>query len=272
MQKRVDDRPFRIGPLGPVLCAECGQSLMRRPINPKTLLPIKHFFCGFDCKAAWQRRRKPVDETWLRQKYLVERVDCTQIAKLVGRNSKQVWQWLKGYGIPTRPRGALGGGAPTAWKKGQPSAFKGRSQPRGAASPHWKGGCTPDRQAFIASDAWRVAVRRVYGRANKTCERCGITQPKAALAGFKMHVHHIVPFAFERVRAAPANLALLCAPCHRFVHSAKNGDREFLPPFGVMYLTTEAGALRPIRINYRPTQEMQLPSWLLDGGRNAEAR
>ena len=29
-------------------------------------------------------------------------------------------------------------------------------------------------------------------------------------------------------RANPANLVLLCAPCHRFVHSKNNAEGEFL--------------------------------------------
>jgi len=41
----------------------------------------------------------------LYQKYVVERLSTYDIAKLVHRDPKQVYWWLKGYDIPTRPRG-----------------------------------------------------------------------------------------------------------------------------------------------------------------------
>jgi predicted HNH restriction endonuclease len=43
------------------------------------------------------------------------------------------------------------------------------------------------------------------------------------------HVHHIVSFQVAELRAVVSNLALLCAACHRWVHSAANVDRAFLP-------------------------------------------
>lgn len=62
-------------------------------------------FCSLRCKGEWQKTQKPVNEAWLRQKYLVEGLSTYGIAKLVGRNPKQVYEWLVGYGIPTRQRG-----------------------------------------------------------------------------------------------------------------------------------------------------------------------
>ena len=44
----------------------------------------------------------------------------------------------------------------------------------------------------------------------------------------KLHVHHIVSFAEEEYRVDPDNLVLLCVKCHRFVHSKKNIEREFI--------------------------------------------
>jgi len=205
---------------------------------------------------------KPVDEVWLRQKYLVERLDCNAISKIVGRNPKQVWQWLKGYGIPTRPRGANGGAEPHCWKKGQPSAFKGHSQLKGPESPFWQGGITPERQAFYASDEWKAVVKKVYARDSKRCRRCGITQEHGKLAGFKMHVHHIYPFAVQPSRTKLSNLVLLCNPCHNFVHSRENGTRQFLPPFGFLYVSNPDGSQRKIRCSYWPKQEMIIPAWL----------
>jgi len=211
-----------------VKCSECTSDIRRRPINPNTGKPIKNFFCGFQCKAAWQRRQKPVDENWLRQKYLTEGIDCTAISKIVGRNSKQVWQWLKGYGIPTRPRGGDGDIAPHRWTKGQVSPFKGKVGLRGAKSPAWQGGISPERQSFYASDDWKAALKIVFGRDKKTCQRCHIDQRQSRINGYKIHVHHIVGFKNKDLRCEPANLVLLCKPCHLFVHSRANINKEFL--------------------------------------------
>lgn len=62
-------------------------------------------FCSLACKGKWQKTQKPVDESWLREKYLVDKLSTYGIAKLVNRNPKEVYNWLVGYGIPTRQRG-----------------------------------------------------------------------------------------------------------------------------------------------------------------------
>ena len=41
----------------------------------------------------------------MRQKYLDEGLGTYEIGKLVNRNPKQVYHWLRGYGIPMRARG-----------------------------------------------------------------------------------------------------------------------------------------------------------------------
>ena len=79
-------------------CQQCGAEVRRRGKKIGR-------FCSTKCKAEWQRTQKPVDEAWLRQKYIVEELSTYKIAKLVGRNPKQVYEWLVGYGIPTRQRG-----------------------------------------------------------------------------------------------------------------------------------------------------------------------
>jgi hypothetical protein len=162
----------------------------------------------------------------LEQKYVTEGLDCTAIAKLVGRNSKRVWEWLKDDGIPTRKRGSYSG-TTVGFKKGEPSAFLGKVQKRGPDSPHWQGGITPERQAFYASDEWRAVSIQVYARDNKCCQRCGISQSAAARYDTKLHIHHIVGFRVKALRAALSNLVLLCRPCHLFVHSKQNTNQEF---------------------------------------------
>lgn len=215
----------KLGPVCDVTCAECAAPLRRRLINPNTLQSIKQFFCGFDCKAAWQRRARPVTREWLEQKYIVEKLDCGAIAKLVKRNSKRIWEWLRDDGIPTRPRGALT--SKSGFIKGEPSRFLGHKQKSGPDSPHWQGGITPQRQALYASDEWRMAVKIVYARDRKSCRRCGVPQKISALMGMKMHVHHIVGFRVKELRTVVSNLILLCKSCHLFVHSKRNVNHDF---------------------------------------------
>lgn len=206
----------------PVACAECEIPLQRRLLHPKTKAPINRFFCNHVCKGSWQKRAQPVSREWLIQKYSIECLDCVEIGRLVGRDPKSVWNWLKGWGIPTRARG---GAENSPFKKGQPSLFLGHKQKRGAASPHWRGGVTPERQAFNASPEWKEAIGHVYARAGKQCQRC--TKPAVGQrSGF--HVHHGVPFTVREKRLDLDNLFLLCPDCHRFVHSRKNVGKEFI--------------------------------------------
>lgn len=186
---------------------------------------------------------------WLQQRYVTDGLDCAQIGALVGRDPKTVWAWLRHYAIPTRPRGShdklpkdgrgfrgrnhtadyrarlselsiAQGRVPFDPAVGPPMRGK-----RGSETSNWKGGATPERQAFYASSEWREACRAVWHRADARCERCcedsrDRNQP--------FHVHHIVSFANRALRATVSNLALLCRPCHHFVHSAKNTNRDFI--------------------------------------------
>lgn len=103
-------------------------------------------------------------------------------------------------------------------------AMKGRT---GANHPSWKGGVTPERQAFYASPEWREACCAVWHRADAQCERCTADHRDHSQRG-SFHVHHIVSFAVRELRASVSNLALLCRDCHLFVHSKKNVTGEFL--------------------------------------------
>ena len=62
-------------------------------------------FCSLNCKGIWQHQQLPVTKEWLEQKYILEGMSTYQIANLVHRNPKRVYEWLKEAGIPTRSRG-----------------------------------------------------------------------------------------------------------------------------------------------------------------------
>lgn len=236
----------------PVQCAECGAALLRRPLRPKDGRPIGHFYCAMPCKAAWQRRQKPVAAEWLRQKYEVEGLSANDIAEIVGRDPKRVWEWLRDVGVQTRKRGTNpnvhfkpGVGTFAGQRHSEATKAKLRQirradgrYPRkqdgspamrgvtGAAHPNWQGGITPERQAFYASRQWKDACRTVWGRAGGTCERCGHRHVRHF--GRTMHVHHVAPFRVRELRAQPDNLRLVCKPCHLFIHSRKNTAREMI--------------------------------------------
>lgn len=95
----------------------------------------------------------------------------------------------------------------------------------GEEHPGYKGGITPERQAFYASQDWKDACQTVWNRDEAACQRCSIHRSEH---DGELHVHHIVSFAVEELRAEPDNLVLLCDECHHWVHSHENVDSEFL--------------------------------------------
>lgn len=228
-------------------CEICGATVTRNGYTPAR-------YCSKACKGESQRRQKPVDRDWLYQKYVVERLDCTQIATLVHRNSKRVWEWLRNYGIPTRGRGTTGNGRYTKGGKRNISpevrqrlseqaqaarladgrkpylrrdgthAMKGRT---GAAHPTWKGGFTPERAAVYGSPEWKEAVKAVWKRDNATCQRCGKHHNTTENRG-TFDIHHIASFSVKELRCDVGNLVLLCEECHYWVHSGANINRDFI--------------------------------------------
>lgn len=75
-------------------CKWCGIKLKR----------IKGVFCSIDCKGEYQRTLKPVDKGWLYEKYVEGGLSTYEIGKIVNRDPKRVWTWLKDYNIPVRER------------------------------------------------------------------------------------------------------------------------------------------------------------------------
>ena len=207
-------------------CAWCNAEIMRRPINHNTGKPIDFAFCDNRCKGDWQRENlKPegVTKEWLVQKYEVENLDCAEIGRLVGLDTKRVWEWLKDYGIAIRPRGSS---VAKQWARGDRKAHglphsdetkerlrqirledghvpyltkdgKHYMAGRTGESHHgWKGGLTPEREALYATQEWKDAVKAVWKRADAKCERCNRDHRKVdnrKVDGF--HVHHIASLA-----------------------------------------------------------------------------
>lgn len=240
-------------------CSSCGQRIFRTHWNYQRHRPMTAWYCNFECKAAWQRTQRPVTKEWLHQKYTVEKLDCVAIASIVDRDPKRVWEWLRDDGVDTRKRGmnervqfkkghqlGLGrklsqqtrdkiraarkqdGRAPYMMPDGS-HAMRGRF---GADHPRWKGGLTPERQGVQNSQAWKDAVKAVWKRSDARCEKCGLDHRTIVRGTVRFDIHHIITFHYRPTRTDPDNLALLCRPCHMWVHGRKNTSRLFLkePP------------------------------------------
>lgn len=233
-----------------VCCNYCNLSLQR--YKSKT----KKYFCDIECKANWQikqREEKGFDKQFLIREYINKRKSADQIAREIGRDPKRVWEWLRNYNIKTRPRGTDYG---QNFKKGQISAFKGKKHTeetkektrqarlkdgripcyingihwmhyykRKPAS--WRGGITPERQAFYSTEQWSNAIKKVWKRDKGLCGRCNKKHNTKQNRG-SFHIHHIINFSFKKTRAKLDNLILLCRTCHLWVHSIKNKKGEFI--------------------------------------------
>jgi transposase len=157
---------------------------------------------------------------WLRREYVKNKRSASSIAEQFGVQPANIYFFLRKFGIKRRNtsqvRAIKHWGAP-----GESNPMFGK---RGAQTPNWKGGITPDRQAFYQSNEWKNAVRVVWKRDKGICQRCG----KRSGSAVQMHIHHIVSFAIKELRTEPSNLVLLCDPCHHWVHSKKNTIQEFI--------------------------------------------
>ena len=86
----------------------------------------------------------------------------------------------------------------------------------------WKGGITTEHQSFFSSLIWRDKCREIWARDKGKCQRCD-ERPEQG------HVHHIRSWSdYDVLRLDSGNLVLLCAPCHRWVHSKHNTAGDFL--------------------------------------------
>lgn len=229
------------------ICQVCGCEFVRRGRNAGV-------FCSRDCKGVFQSVKDLMDREWLEDQYIRLDRSSAEIASEVGCDRKTVDNWLRKHGISMRPRGShkncrrITKGTPSPWaghkhtletrrllseqaktdgrmpyKPENGTPFKGK---RGSEVPSWKGGVTPERQAFYSSDEWKKVARVVWKRDGRCCQRCGRT--KIPGDGVSFDIHHVVSFAYRPLRAESSNLVLLCEPCHYWVHGTKNPDKAFI--------------------------------------------
>lgn len=160
---------------------------------------------------------------WLEREYLIAGRSTSDIGAQFGVGATAILFWLKKHGIPARTMAQAR--ALKHWgASGEANPMFGK---RGAEVPSWRGGATPERQAFHGSQEWADASLAVWRRDCGICQRCRLAAKEAK--GKRFDVHHIEPFQVRELRAVVSNLVLLCRTCHRFVHSKANIAREHLP-------------------------------------------
>lgn len=237
-----------------VTCNYCNSKLLRN--KAKT----ERYYCNVECKSEWQKEQKPVSKEWLVQKYVNERLSANDIAKIVDRDPKRVWEWLRGYGIETRPRGSNIEQI-AYWANDKPNPFKGKKHSDktrilikllslkdgrvpylnkvgvhhmkgklGSKHPGWRGGTTPERQKSYSTIEWKDAVKKVWKRDDAICQLCKLDHRTVERKEVKFDIHHLYSFStLVRLRSNPDNLILVCQPCHKWIHSKKNKEKQYLP-------------------------------------------
>lgn len=160
------------------------------------------------------------DRDWLINAYVVQSRSTGDIAKEFGVTDAAILFWLRKHEIPRRS--ISNARAIKHWGvSGSDNPMFGRT---GKDNPNWSGGGTPERQSFYASLEWRNTRKYIWKRDKAICRRCGHQPTKRN----QLAIHHIVSFRVKELRAEPSNLALLCRPCHAWVHSRENENREFI--------------------------------------------
>jgi len=191
---------------------------------------------------------------WLVNEYITKKRTCNDIAKELKKDPKTIWSWLKKHEIPTRSRG--GDSSSGSFKKGsnlwlgkkhkpetkdkiREARIKDGHVPYLRNGEHWlksvetkdhpnyKGGLSPERQSFYSSKEWSEAIKQVWKRDNAICQKCGKNHNEEKNIG-NFHIHHLVSFQVRELRCEVSNLILLCKDCHRWVHSKKNINKQFI--------------------------------------------
>lgn len=171
----------------------------------------------------WRTPTKLWDKEWLIEQYLTLKRSMQDIASEMGVSEPAVRHWIRKHNIPSRSIsevraikhwGSFGADNPM-WNK------------KGELNPNWKGGVTPERQAFYASNDWKEACKSVWKRDCASCRRWGIRKEYSQDLPF--HIHHLKSFAeSSESRTDTNNLILVCEVCHHWIHSKQNKNREFL--------------------------------------------
>ena len=169
----------------------------------------------------WRKHKPYWDREWLDTEYTTKKRSASDIARQFGVGDTAILYWLDKLGVKTRSI------AETRTMKywglsGPDNPMYGK---RGHLNPNWIDGSSPERQKLYARSEWRTLSAAIFWRDRYHCQRC----QSPHRTDNKLHAHHIKPWAgnpTERFNAD--NLVTLCGECHRWVHSKKNAQREYL--------------------------------------------
>jgi hypothetical protein len=170
----------------------------------------------------WRPHKPYWDREWLYNEYIIKGHSSSEIAADFSITNNAICFWLNKHKIPTRSMSEVR--AIKYWgQNGNSNPMFGR---HGMDSPNWRGGSSQERQVFYSSLEWKKVVKVIRKRDKQICRRCGRGE-RPWIKEFH-HIHHLVSFAVEKLRADPDNLILLCKDCHYWVHSIENAGKEFL--------------------------------------------
>lgn len=169
----------------------------------------------------WRPRRPHWERAWLVEQYEVLGRSTGDIAAECQCSDANILAWLKKHGIARRSISQAR--SLKRWGvSGEDNPMHGKT---GAANPRYVDGSSPERQRLYVQGAGRQFLRSVLARDGYRCVRCAApkTTPRS------LHVHHLKPWAGnEALRLDMSNAATLCRPCHQWVHSKANLEKEFL--------------------------------------------
>jgi hypothetical protein len=164
----------------------------------------------------WRPNQVFRDKNWLYSEYIEKQRSTGDIAKDFNVKDAAILFWLRKHNIPRR-----------SISEARKIKYWGQL---GDNNPMWNGGSSSERQSFCNSLDWAWAIRKIYSRDKKTCQRCGRKQTNRFR---NFHIHHRVSFKEKDLRSNLDNLILLCAKCHHWVHSHKNKNRQYIGTFQI---------------------------------------
>ena len=168
----------------------------------------------------WRIPKPYWNKEWLFNEYITLGKSSGNIAKEQGCLDTNICYFLKKFIIKTRSISQA--------RKMKYWGLKGVDNPMwnkiGELNPNWKGGITPERQAFYQSKEWKNVCSKVWKRDNATCQRCNLKKE----TDMPFHIHHIKSFQDKGLRTDINNLILMCATCHHWIHSRGNKNNDYL--------------------------------------------
>lgn len=180
-------------------CIDCGKTVCRIGIRCRSCMNRARWKDPNDPRRVKLRERNEAvrngntpyrDREWLRACYEDRHMSIREIAQEAHCAMRTIVRWMRTHGIESR----------------ESREVMRDFNPRGAASPAWKGGISPRPWAVRP---WAEIVKE---RDEYTCQRCGTT------VGV-MYAHHIKSFdEYPDLRYEITNGITLCATCHALAH------------------------------------------------------